>query len=102
MYSTGKGVPKDDVESAAWYRKAAEQNEVNSQRILGSLYAAGQGVPQDFVQAYAWIKVAATPEDPAAQKQLMKYAEQLTAEQRAAAEKAAGEVTASIHQRRNR
>jgi len=99
MYSTGKGVPKDDAESAVWYRKAAEQNETNSQRILGSLYAAGRGVPQDIVQAYAWTKVSSTPDNPTANQQLMKYAEQMTADQKAAADKAADEITDSIRRR---
>lgn len=95
MYATGKGVPQDEKESADWYRKAARQGDVGSQSILASLYAAGRGVPQDFVQAYAWTKVAAATGNAPSQQELLKYAARLTTEQRAEADKVAGEITAA-------
>src|SRR5262249_40022881 len=96
MYGAGKGVTKDEAESAAWYRKAAEQNEVNSQRILGALYSAGRGVPQDLVQAHAWTKVSGVLENASAQQQLAKIEAQMTGEQRVAAAKLVAEIAARV------
>lgn len=95
MYGAGKGVTKDDAASAEWYPKAAEQNAVNSQRILGGLYAAGRGVPKDVVQAYAWSSVAAGSK-AAAREQLTKLAGQMTEEQKAQAAKVAEEIAAQL------
>jgi len=73
-----KGVPQDNEQAAAWYRKAddqghadvqshlvqatmlcrkaAEQGDAYAQRILGKLYCNGNGVPQDYVQAAFWYR----------------------------------------------
>jgi len=45
MYSTGQGVPEDDVEAVAWWRKAADQGQASAQHFLGVSYVSGQGVP---------------------------------------------------------
>lgn len=63
MYATGKGVPKNDQESAEWHRKAAEQGDALAQRNLGLKYALGTGVPKDYVKAYAWVSLAAAQGD---------------------------------------
>ena len=55
MYDTGDDVPKDSVEAAKWYRKAAEQGAANAQNSLGACYWLGNGVPKDYVQAYKWL-----------------------------------------------
>ena len=46
-YDNGQGVPQDDAQAVAWFRKAAEQGDANAQHNLGYAYANGQGVPQD-------------------------------------------------------
>ena len=53
MYGSGKGVPKDVVESARWLRLAGEQGNVDAQLALGLMHSLGNGVPKDDVQAYA-------------------------------------------------
>src|SRR5271170_2922325 len=47
MYASGHGVPKDDKQTAEWYRKAAVQGFALGQTNLGYMYRDGQGVPQD-------------------------------------------------------
>lgn len=37
-YEKREGVAKDPVEAAKWYRKAAEQNDVDAQYNLGMCY----------------------------------------------------------------
>ena len=37
-YDKGEGVAKDHAEAAKWYRKAAEQNDVDAQYNLGICY----------------------------------------------------------------
>ena len=38
----GIGVPKDDAQAVFWYRKAAEQGDVDAQRQLGALLLKGR------------------------------------------------------------
>lgn len=54
MYRNGKGVPKDDVQAAFWYRKAAEKGNMDAQSSLGTIYFNGEGVPKDDSQATFW------------------------------------------------
>ena len=66
MYRDGEGVPQDDGEAVAWFRKAAEQGHAQAQFTLGLMYATGDGVPQDFAEAVTWYrKVAAQGYDGA-------------------------------------
>jgi len=60
MYFNGQGVPQNYAEAARWYRKAAEQGDVDATRILGLAYYLGKGVPQDLVQSYFWFSLAAS------------------------------------------
>jgi TPR repeat protein len=59
IYGTGRGVPKDDVESARWYGKAAEQGYPKAQYALAGDFEAGRGVAQDIVEAHKWYHLAA-------------------------------------------
>ncbi len=43
----GEGLPKNYVEAARWFRKAAEQGNGFAQNNLGVMYAQGQGVAKD-------------------------------------------------------
>ena len=36
--ATGQGVPQDYAEAVKWYRKAAEQGDVNAQHNIGLMY----------------------------------------------------------------
>jgi hypothetical protein len=69
-YEKGRGVPKDYVRAAAWYRKAAEQGYPAAQTQIGGAYHMGRGVPQDYVQAAAWYRKAAEQGDPTGQSYL--------------------------------
>ena len=50
---------QDFSQAAEWYRKAAEQGHMISQRNLATMYLNGKGIKQDRVQAMAWYQVIA-------------------------------------------
>jgi len=58
MYG-GDGVPKDDVPSAFWLRKSAEQGNARAQELMGLKYFHGDGVPKNRVLSYMWANLAA-------------------------------------------
>ena len=58
LYQHGKGVPQNDTDAVAWYRKAAEQGHAEGQQRLGWMYANGRGVLQDTVKAHMWESLA--------------------------------------------
>jgi len=68
-YINGEGVPQDDAQAAAWFRKAADQGLAAAQFNLGNMYAAGRGVPQDDVETHKWTNVAASRSTGDDQKQ---------------------------------
>ena len=41
MYDQGQGVPEDDQQAVAWYRKAADQGHASAQYNLGVMYSYG-------------------------------------------------------------
>lgn len=47
-------------EALIWYRKGADQGDIDSQVALGLAYAEGLGLPQDFVEAHKWYNLAAS------------------------------------------
>ena len=59
LYSTGEGVPADDILAARWYLAAAERGLPEAQLALGLRFATGQGVPLDLRQAHMWVNLAA-------------------------------------------
>ena len=63
MHTNGRGIPQDDKQAVAWYRKAAEQGDAGAQFNLGVMYFNGRGVPQDDKKAYVWFSVAAANGD---------------------------------------
>jgi len=48
----------EKVQSAKWFRLAAEQGHRRSQLILGAIYKRGDGVPKDLVSAYMWTSIS--------------------------------------------
>ena len=50
----------DHTNAVLWYRKAAEQGEVEAQISLASCYANGRGVAKDLPEAARWSRLAAT------------------------------------------
>lgn len=67
MYQTGKDVPQDDAQAAAWFRKAAEQGNAEAEYVLGGLYYEGHGVARDLAQATSWYRKAADQGNASAQ-----------------------------------
>jgi TPR repeat protein len=59
MFRFGEGRPVDAVESAKWYRRAAETGAPIAQLNLGEMYMLGLGVPRDAVRAHLWLSLAA-------------------------------------------
>ena len=70
LYEYGRGVPRDDVEAAEWYEKAAVQNLSEAQYRLGVFYENGWGVTQDATLAAKWYERAAKLDHPFAQHDL--------------------------------
>jgi TPR repeat protein len=68
-YAAGKGVAADPRQAAAWYRKAADQENVLGEIHLANIYrdGAGKSFPRDIGQAAAWYRKAADQGDPGAQ-----------------------------------
>ena len=59
IYSTGRGVPRDDAEALRWFRLAAAQGNAEAQGSLGIMYATGHGVPRNAAEALRWYRLAA-------------------------------------------
>jgi TPR repeat protein len=59
MYGHGLGVKKDSGQAVSWYRKAAEQGNVDAQLKLASTYYGGDGVKRDYAEAFSWLGKAA-------------------------------------------
>ena len=55
----GEGVKLDYTEAVKWYRKAAEQGQVEAQFALGACYCNGQGVNIDITEGIKWYRLAA-------------------------------------------
>jgi uncharacterized protein len=47
-------------EALTWYRRAADQGDVDSEVVLALAYAKGIGVEQSEVEAYKWYDIAAS------------------------------------------
>ena len=69
-YTRGHGVAKDDVQAAAWFRKAADQGLAGAQTLLGNCYFDGEGVPKDQALAVSWYRKAADQGNTGAQYSL--------------------------------
>jgi TPR repeat protein len=64
-------VAEDYKQAEAWYKKAANQNNLTGELHLAALYRdGGTGFPRDMTQAAAWYRKAADQGDPDAQATL--------------------------------
>ncbi len=52
-------VPKDSIQGLKWLRKAANQEDIDSEEELAFIYEIGQGVKRDLGKALSWYKKAA-------------------------------------------
>ncbi|MBT7311435.1 sel1 repeat family protein, partial [bacterium] len=76
-----------------WYRKAAEQENVNAQFELGFMYALGNGVAQDYVLAHMWLNLSVAQGHKDAREGRDLVAERMTSEQIASAQRMAREFS---------
>ena len=81
MYSDGRGVPKNLVEGARWYRLSAEQGDADAQYTLGTMFADGEGVLKDRVSAHMWYNIAGVNSNEHAQNDLVSIEKHMTKEQ---------------------
>ncbi|MBI3441201.1 MAG: sel1 repeat family protein [Proteobacteria bacterium] len=73
-YLVGEGVPQDERQAVALFRKASDQGLAIAQYYLSRCYAGGKGVVQDEAEAYFWIVVAARGGD----KFILDYRDELS------------------------
>lgn len=59
MFEEGRGVKKDFIEAAKWFRSAADQGHAEAQCRLGFMHHNGQGVKQNDKEAAKWFQLAA-------------------------------------------
>ena len=83
------------AEAVSEWRAAANQGDARAMLALGEAYVQGLGVPQDFVEAHMWLNLAAARGDPQAAAARDALAGDMTAEQRAEAQKRAREWVGS-------
>lgn len=65
-----EGVFQDYEQAVQWFKKAADQDNVEAQFNLGAMYHNGQGVSQDYEQTVEWFRKAADQGDVKSQIQL--------------------------------
>ncbi len=90
-YAEGSGTPKDLRQAAQWFAKAAALGLGDSEFNLAVLYERGMGVQQSLIDAYKWYAIAAGQGDSESKARLDVIATQLSADERAAAQRAASE-----------
>lgn len=90
-YANGNGIAKDMAKAAQWFGRAAALGLADSQYNLAVLYERGLGVAQNLKAAYTWYAIAAAGGDAGSQARLASLASQMSADDKAAAEKAASE-----------
>jgi localization factor PodJL len=88
-YAEGSGVKKDFAQAAQWFTKAAMLGLADSQFNLAVLYERGMGVKQSLTNAYKWYAIAASQGDKESKARVDALSTQLSASDRAAAQRAA-------------
>jgi hypothetical protein len=66
LYLLGKGLKKDPVQAARWFRYAANKGQRSAQAMLGGMLFKGQGFSRQAAMGLAWLTIAkdgAGPED---------------------------------------
>jgi len=86
LYATGIEGKSDPETAAEWFERAAEHGMRDSQYNLGILYARGSGVDQSLVKSYKWFAIVAKSGDKDAEAKQKEVGEQLSPDQRAAAD----------------
>lgn len=92
LYLKREGVPEREAKALELFQKAAEQGHMTAQAFLGEMYSQGMGVARDDVRAYAWFNLAAAQGEKEAGEARDALEKQMTAEQRAEAQKLSAEL----------
>jgi TPR repeat protein len=58
LYLDGRGVPKDAIQAARWFRLAADKDQRSAQASLGAMLFKGQDVARQAALGLAWLTVA--------------------------------------------
>lgn len=66
MYQRGRGVDVDINSAIIWYKKAAENKQINAMAQLGILYYEGKDVKRDRKRAFKYFIEAAKGDEPSA------------------------------------
>ncbi len=83
-YANGDGVPQNMARAAESFRRAAQRGVTDSQFNLGAMAEQGLGGPKSDVQAYYWFALAARGGDQDALAKVREIGARLTPEQKAA------------------
>lgn len=86
MYFNGDGVENNDEIAAKWFEQAAMAGHAGAQDILAYMYLNGRGVAADPLQAYVWYSLAAENGVFLANKIITMLEQEMTLEDRVAAE----------------
>jgi localization factor PodJL len=90
-YAEGSGTQKDLTAAAQWFSKAASLGLADSEFNLAVLYERGMGVQQSLIDAYKWYAIASAQGDAESKARLDVISSQLSADERAAAQRAAAD-----------
>jgi Sel1 repeat len=89
MYVKGNGVPRSCEQALVLLKTAAEKENARARNRLAAMYADGNCVPRNRVEAYRWMSSALTanPNSEWAQQKRDLLWQQMTPEERAAAQR---------------
>ncbi len=89
MYIQGSGVPRSCEQAVVLLKTAAEKENARARNRLASMYASGTCVQRNRVEAYRWLSSALTanPDSQWAQQNRDLIWQQMTPDERAAAQK---------------
>ena len=83
-----------------WYRKAAEQGNVEALPFLGKCYFIGEGIPKDIIEAYAYFSISSITNYKSKQT-INEIAQIMTPDQLASAQKRTKELQAELSKKGN-
>ena len=86
MLDSGRGAPRDVVQAAIWYARAAAGGNRRAAFNLGQLYESGEGVPANIDLSRAWYAAADLP----------------AARERLAEARSSADLTGACYRRRSR
>ena len=91
---------QDYPEALRWWRKAAEQGNVDAQLALGDMYKVGHGVAQNRVQEHKWFNIASAFGNQDAKWDRWRVEQKMNAQQITEAKRAANKWLEAYEKRR--